>query len=644
MANLANSYIKFFLENEYRSQLDKTDSLDRDAIQGKKLLPYEDHKNMNGLMDFSINELKLTANEIVQYATNSGMSYIVTLLYSTFKQNNNRRDEWIEFFKPALIKNSQFFKECIQKCLETHLYNKTTNAIPEEHKLLYIKKNEEIFKDLVKIGKEYKLFNNLSHENLYSSNQDYQDYLIKEKVFNSTFSLKELKKILEKNKNKECIQEQKNYISVHLNEIIDQFNINPNFISEIEIWDIEETISQNKYLETFIKLLTGNAYEIEQEKYEEFLLSLTMLPAVKNKLLNEIDLSDILKNYPLIFEKTIEQLNENQANKFFNTDILNYTNDKKKAVGLIKSFAYENNYSIKMIDYLYKELLKTLEQKKYTEENERQQSIKTMQEIMSVSLLQNIEASIKTNSIKHIEAILKKFTNVIGEGFYLETQFTNSKVFATSLHEICKDEKIDNDLKKKLLHRVATHVQSQLYQYFIKNTESTITGSNHFIVNLQNYLKTTKNYTVLDVLNVNSDDPLWKKLTVTTINTKKSKVNNADYPFAFYMIEKTNGEMLNWLIEDNNKTINLNLVMYENKGLIHHFSKHEDLKKYIEILKNDIDAFKLLIVKNKKALNAVSKLEDISISHYLNTIILYNEINDKVIPKKEELVKPKKKI
>jgi hypothetical protein len=623
---MTNPYKEYFLKEHVSDQLYKTRDLDRQHLNSVHESFSSDFIYFNGFVDFCVSDLRLNNEEIVKYSNNH-LDYLSEALYGYTYQSNSRRNEMINFFTPVLEKDITFFQSCLKVCLSEHLKNKTySKHFSEKYNNHFLEENKKIFIDLIKIGQTSQHFNKISPNVFHTLNKEYQLYMEKEEVFNSLYKIEDLISAL---KNSEMI---KKYVSTYIEQIIESLSNN----SE----DLQKITQGENNTHCLINCLYGNKFEVDSEQYNRFLIDLTKNDEVK-KLIKAYTSNQLIENYSELVIPILEGFNEEEKVDFFTQHYINYSNydiEKKAGGWLNKISKKEQPVSNELWDYFYDNITK------YSKELNGEDNIHKFKEVFSLLLLdyctnKNIKITPQVNDL------VSKYMPILISGFSLNSN--KNEQYLENLNVL--KEFINPELFKKWNSKIVVKAKDELYQVFKNHNEKSnyATYSSKLIANLPKFLELSENYEILEVLNADTLNPLWKQIELTSetrvitafSNKKKHKVTHKyNYPLSFYLIEKTDGKALDWFLKDENVS-NFEQVRCDKKTFMGEFGKQPGFNQLIHKIIEYPEAFKTMVLKNKISLNHMKKIDDPIIQNALS----YYQM-DKKLPISNELVVKKHKI
>lgn len=636
------SYINFLLKEHLNNDLHKYLEKDRGYfLNTRQFIPY--NLSANEIIDFYVNN-NISKEDIIEYSRE-----IPEFLYGNWYQTNNQRDKWQEYFSDQLKSNIQFFKECFIWCLEEHGKNSLNFLFQDkDYHQECIKKNEEIFKNLIAIGKEKNFFKDMQEKDLYTKNENYQKILKEENIISHSFSMEALKKIFNESITISSSGYRslsidgnaiKNFISTYIENIIDSFNKKELIIDQLELWNEGSTVKKE-----FLNTIINNKFNVDSDKYESFLLEVLKTPIAKKHVIDSYSGQYLPETYPKLIIPFLQTLNQQEKDVFFNTPHYS-TNEYQKwlekiSTSVNKELSPQLFFSI--FDYFHTEVTNAHIRK----------NTNNIEELLQYNKLFNVMLYTYSTDISTEDQnnIIANYLPKINYSIILNDSKEENFNSLRNLYNI-----MDESNQKKFKKHLNPIIQSQLYKIFYEKENNEEVNKKYYFQNIDQFnnlckiIKYIESYEILDILNIDNKNPRWKNIVID-IHNKNIKGKEA-YPFSFELIEQTNGKILAWFSNEDNLP-HLNSLKFNGKNLISNLrinrnnniikEKHNRLIKDIikEIAENS-ELFKKLIIENKSALKFVMELNDKNIQD----LIFYHKLEKKIDSKIEQpLQKAKKKI
>lgn len=596
---MANAFLDFFIRENLTSQL-------KSAMDKDKNVNYHNtgisanYPFVNSFFDFATENLKLSYQEIGRKL--NGSSEISSILYGVNKQNNSERENLITKFIPALESDANFFKSCLAVCLEEHLSNKINhlnNPPVYDH---FLEKNQELFHNLVEIGIKSGHFSKLEAADFYTQNKEYQSYLQGKNLFKSNFNEENFIEILKNDKRGEDTTK---FCASYIEEIIPFLTDNPEFFNKLKVIENSKPV-----LTLLCSTLINNNFDTDAQKYSRFLENVFVQPAVKNLILNQYISKHVLMFHPETIPAFIDGLTPEEKKNFYTIDNFSYLpSGYNTAASWLKIIANEvktPNISGEVIEKLYRGLCEYLQPG----------NKKELTKFFSESVL-GYTSTIGKNNPDLASSMIENYFKPIIAGFTL----TNEGSKATLKNLKMLEEYLPSSLSQKLLEKCSQKVKAEVY-YAFTNKDDWRSQRQHLLNNLPQFIVNHGRTDVLDVLNADSQKPLWKDLLVTSdcydYNRKKNRsFSKYDVPFAFHIVDKTEGKAINWFLTPENVE-HLAKIKYNDKSLLSYLNTSEFKVDVIKDIVSNPHACATLILSNKSALTSIKKIEDIEVQNALS--------------------------
>ena len=615
---------------------------------------------LDGFFDFYLNQLDFTVQELYQALTGNGNSSrddLAYILASHYFEQAASRNSWIETFTPLLKTDWNLFKQCFNLCLTTHQYSRGDYS-EEDAKTVY-DNNLNIFLKMIDIGLESGHFSRFNESMFYTNNTQYQQLLIQKNVFNTDFSFSKMEAFLT-SKNQDTP-----FFVTYFNDIIQLHKEKPQFLQDLEN---KQPYLIKQFLTQFFDTPVKYAHNAEEAiNFTTFL--------IQNSYVRELLIKDssiraaFISKYSSVILPLFESLTISEKQKLFSGFDLNDSITERSYESNIKPWLDTNAsrngkvypsplFPENLIEFIYDNL-----------QNHNFGQDKSVQSFMGKFLishisthLNNIEEELnllgedKDNIYqqKKIQLIhyADKYANFIAHGISLKKPTNITYSLIDGLFTILSGIKENNrdDILNKILNQAIPDFQTQLYEVVapLKNSDHLDWYSKkNFWPNLTKVIQQSELSSILDILNVDTQNPLWKTFTTDLEKTNSKRKNSIydDFPLVFVFTELSKGKALSWFLEPEHLE-HLSEIKYKGKNLISFFSSYEWFPDMFNQLSQNKAAFKALILDSKPAVKNIQKLIDSNPNstkyQKMKTILTYHELNDAV--EEREVVKPRSKI
>lgn len=585
---------------------------------------FEDYPYIDDFFEFMF-EVNVSQEELFTGIRKERATYsLADMLFGYETQNDKKRKEKIDMFRPLLENNINFYKQIIKVALSEHQY------IREEFK----KYNEEIFSDIINVGIQKSFFQYFSETEKQTQIPQYKKILIEKGIFNSQYNVDETIKILGDKNEKKAI----NHFSMYSTDIhkvlegLNEENYDKLMSLVMNILKIEE---ENKDIELSRRFNQFISYLIEVEK-EEF------IPLIHNQYIkNSIIYSDLYSNkalssivkQPQLLERFILQCSDEEKRKLFKLE-------KYSAGSVIQHFTETSRDSIYIDASLLMLVLENID--KHITENQDQENTKHTA-LSHILFHQANKQSDKTivNKLfeKYTKNIVKALSNYEDNQHYFKYQerivkFKNAQSWLDS--NIWEKINVKIEIAEKdMLYKFSQKIKLGRFEY--QDTK--------YVEHLSNYINLTEDVSVLNVLNVDTKTPEWKDIAFDFTISKKM-YNNEN--IVIYLLRKAGNDtikikLVSWLIEDSiNNFYDLKFV---NKDILSYYQKKDNplfIKIVDKILENN-NSFEILLKNNKVKLKLVNTIENEDIKKKLSYHTLRQKLSDNSTVEQEK-IKIKNKI
>lgn len=660
---MPNAFIEWYLENQYNNNLSSIMDKDYELKQYPLNYSYQDLVHTNGFLDYSKDILGLSGEDMVKYLSDNRLSNI---MFGTYNQNNTRRNDWINHFEKALYNNIDLYKQCIKVCLNEHLRKTKVNTedpIILQHIEQFKEDNRKLFEKLVIIGKMANHFNpllsnSIKNDELLTENREYQLFLEQQNVFDSELKLDKFLEVY--NAQKEDTM--KKFISVSRDSLYKELLKDSTLITTLS--NIDQGLSSRDVFNNFINILIENKFGLNDDSHNEFMRQLLKNPVVYQSALRNKNFKSLLDKSPQVFVELLENFNETQKGDFYYTKYSYEHSASPSSYGasnssaiikhMLKEITNLDYYQIEIFNKVYDNTInytfmdsepinKRIEFNNFLAKN-----------VFDFNTTFKSYASTEQNLFR--QALLEKYVPIITDNFNINSEVTigisNHTAEIVKLKE--NIELLPSHLQSKQIKKLSNKVQMQVYHYFTKDN-SDLYGTtfsngynNRIIERLPIFLSNFDNYEVLDVLNADNNNPLWKSIKLNITDSYKNLKKQTKYsyyndmPLAFYLIEKTSGAALNWFINEQNLQHFADLK-YDNKNVLGYFKKNETVfqQMVLQILQSE-EAFNTLIKPNKTILKNVSEIDNHEIQSGVKYYLLNDKVNKKVKKDLEQMPEVKK--
>lgn len=661
---MSNAYIEWYLKNQYNNNFSNAMDEDYEKRQYPLAYSYQDFVHTNGFFDFSKDTLALSGDDMVQYLNDK---YLANVMFGSSMQNNTRRKEWQQHFEKTLYNNFDLYKQCIKVCLNEHLRKKQVNTddpIILQHIESFKEDNRKAFEKLVFIGKSANYFNHLNpssitNDELFTENREYQQFLEQQNIFDSEFKIDKLIEVY-KSQEGDLI---KKFISASRIDLYDQLLKDNTLITKLV--NLDCGYNGVNAFNNLVHIIIENNFGLDQESHSNFIKNLLTNSDVYTSTLKNKNFNALLDKHPKLFAEVLENFNETEKFDFYYTKH-SYDHSAtpsifgpSKSVSVIKHMLKEitnlNYYPIEVLNTLYEDTLK------YTFIDPQPMTKRVeLNNFMTKNVFEFITcfkdyASTEQNLYRN--AVVEQYVPIIIENFDINSEVTIG--IGNHIADILKLKEtlmlFPANLQAKQLKKLNNKVQMQIYQYFnkedidISNPTFSNGYNNRIIERLPVFLSTFDAYEVLDVLNADNQDPLWKKIRLNTTESYRNIKKQLKYtyinelPLAFYLIEKTEGDALTWFINESNLE-HIVEQKHENKTLLGYFKNNSKIfENIVKQILQDEDGFNTLIKPQKSILKHVSEIDNHEIQSSMKYYLLNAKVNKKVKKPVEEIGEVKKK-
>ena len=690
---IQNKYI-LSLEKELKSHLHSSIDNDRSEILNKNL-EYGPYQNTLDIFNTFINVFQYKPEDIISILYQHNERSYFSDLFEHYHYLNSSKREIFEIFKPVLNSNNIFFKDLFLR-FKSH---REIEHLSETQNSIIINENFELFKELVQIGKDNNYFNQYNEDDFYFTYKPYLNYLIDENVFKNNFDIEKLYDYLDNIKNKKSIKnyhnksQDNNFIHTYLNDIIQSYKNNPEFIQTIIDRNLEEVFIEQLFLTSYKKSDIDITPENEQ-KLNSLVLGLLNNSIYRNiifKNTTELMAILLLTDYSIAFKEYLENIpNKDKYDIFSLTKYVSKYDDNTLNIEFLSNSYYKTNDILNIFHVISKwnerfnnhklneELLnlfvdEVLERNSFTHEQKENANLYVSSWLLKLYDKCNNISLIKQNSFysqtkkeilnKDENKTLKKYSHLLTHFFKIDDK--NNVVKSQLIQDIISyipeifGDNLEN-FKKKINTNIQTAIYHQVYEHYTqKNIQSysSILKKND-IQNISQLLTIFKDIPILDILDTDIEKPLWKEcildfpIIVHTKNIKGTKSLDKtiyDFPFAFSMIHASKGNNFEFFINSESRVDNLASIKFKGKGLISALNSTQFSHKYLASLITKLSdypyAFKKIVLSNKAAVKIINELSAENEFSSLKTLLTYQKLNDKInINIEEKIQQPKRKI
>lgn len=614
---------------------------------------------LDGFFDFYLNQLEFTVQELYQALNGNGNSNrddLAYILVSHYFEQAASRNSWIETFTPLLKTDWNLFKQCFSLCLTTHQYSRGDYS--EEDAQTVYQNNLNIFLKMIDIGLESGHFSRFNESMFYTNNKQYQELLIQKNVFNNDFSFSKMEAFLT-SKNQDTP-----FFVTYFNDIIQLHKDNPDFLQALE-----NTCLIKQFLTKFFNVPVEK-YAQCPEDAQEFVLFLIQNSYVKDLLIKDSSVrAPFISKYPTAILSLFESFSISEKQKLFSGFDLNDAIKDRSYESNIKPWldtTTARNGKIYPSPLFPEELIEFI---RINLQNYNLGQDKLVQSFMGNFLISHISTHLdnieeefnllgqdkdglyqqKKEQLIHYA---DQYASFIAHGVSLKKQSDLTYSLIEGLSKIISVVKENNryDIAEKILTQAIPDFQTQLYEVVVPLKNSDNLGwytKKYFWPNLTKVIQQSDFISVLDILNVDSQNPLWKTFT-TDLEKSDSKRRNSvydEFPLVFVFTELSKGKALSWFTQPEHIK-DLSEIKYKGKNLVSYFSTYDWFPDMFNQLSQNQHAFKALILDSKPALRNIQKLIDSNSNSVkyqkMKTILTYHNLNDVV--EEKEVVKPRSKI
>ena len=657
-----NSYIRKMLDEENRS--------------------FSQHQNYlheaRYLKDFFstlINELNFTLEDILDGATTK---QIANVLYSGYHTRYSNRNEFQEIFKPILSSRIEFFKECLDLCLNEHENIYDVDGIGKA-------KNTEEFKNLLQIGINSGFFEKIPAESLITLNDDYsqilQDYQILKLNFNENHLIElMLHHFTSRKQRNDTLQPLQDYILTFPNESFSIFSdfdsslkwIQKNISSKIEETNTQLHSSINKHEadagaitlgfgSVLFSNSTKNSFESQKKSFHQWIKNNGFLKSsFENQNYNYLN-SNGFNNYELLYD-FLMNLPKNKQKELFQLphyisdyDYNNASQYSNKLGALLKQIT-SNELSfdklIPLLELIYDKKKQIVEDAKleHTPHNDSQAFLSSsLHKIINFYLFRykSIETMEQENPEKFKETTKKLFQFYLNQyDIFFDFITENNLSIDDSIKQIQENIAYFGNLNFKISDTLFEPLKEKLLSYqkdFYKKTSNntiqskTASAVSHLLAQVSdNFGSDYLNYELI----IKSE----REFTTSSYHSGKTKHTTVrDYPFVFSFIEKIKTQdSFNSLFSKNNIPELLNIKYKRNTPISFILescatNKDEDrAKMLIQALLQSPKDFNSLIIKDKKNQEYIQKIGSDLVNQTIKAFELNFQLSKKIKTKNSE--------
>lgn len=561
-------------------------------------------------------ELNVSQEELFSALRESKASYtLAEMLVGYETQNDKYRNEKFEQFKPLLENNINFYREVIKVFLTDHKY------IKEEFK----ERNKEIFIKIVDIGIKKEFFQHFSEEEKQTQTPEYKEILIEKNIFNKNYNSNLTVKILADKKESNI----SNHFSMYSSEI-HEFLETLNFEKYVELK--QELIKNHKIEENednrtgkLFNQIIKNLIEVEKDKFSNLL---------NNKIIRDNILytdtysnnafSETIKS-PELLKEFLSHLNDYEKSTIYNKE-------KYDQGILIKHLTETSRDTAYMDSQLLSIILADIE--KYTKDLEDNNK-----DVVVAHILFNQSPKIKnpadTNKLfeKYMKNIVKGLTNTEGNENYFKYQDKLNKF--NEFKSI-----IDSNIWNKIKNKMEVTQKDILYKFYQRDKTNGINyNEQRFLENLSIYISTTKDLSVLNVLNADPINPEWKSFKFSYTISQKTYSDETIISYLLRSLSKQEMkvDLIAWLAEESPK--NFYDVKLGAKDIFSYFLKESEntknvnsfnslIIKIVDKLLEKESTFEAVLKNNKPKMKMVQTLNNDELKKKLNYHMLKQKLSD----------------
>ncbi len=677
----ANSYFNYLLDeihSHFYRMKDKDGSGYHNSLQnlnlGQIYKPY-DFPHTTDFFNFYLNIMELTPKEIVQSFSNKRMEESLwELIYDGNYSFFSNRKELHEIFKEYISTNFSSYSRCLSLCLKNHLSNeqssqKTIANFPQFETIYGNQKdmNAFLFNDLIKIGFSNGFIKQIDKEIFHTKNDSYKKIIEELGLLkNEQFSKEQFSKLIVESfkvrtnyYNKEKLLDKlKDYQLHYVSDIFqlvktynDYQNFAQNNLSEpIREGEIEGphyiVIKPLQFMQTFISEQNKTSRPLQSEFIKNWFGSIDVR---KQIIEDKYNLEVNIKNFPehlltLLKETTEKEYKEIFANTNFSH--LNFTKNSYQGTHIHNIANMATTLDIPPQDF--KDIINVLIK---TPEGDTPQIFKSaLLNFLAFSFLNRLEKS-KSNP----EDITQNKLEI------LKIAYNNKDIIFKSIDKDNEEFLIGQIGYIKKVHdelhfnKKALNISSQELEKIDSNLESTI--KNYLLDSLKNkdnyyYRHHSKNYVecfkvmVEELGSTKSLDKEFFNLSFLKPKLNKKGLENGqlyDFPVIFELVQKsTTPTILSFVFQKEHLPELLN-TFHHKKNLLEYTldtTPHQILP-ILNVIKDDSELFKILILDNKKILRQIKTIENEEVQTLLQMMDLNQKITKNISP---ETISKKNKI
>lgn len=619
MTIVENAYFKYLSDGQLRNHLYNVANQEERNLHDKQGLDVSS-VIVDDFFKFYLDNLKISPEELIlSIKDNSNFSDIFC---SYNFQKIKEQSSWIDKFMPAIEKNTNgIFDSLFSYCLERHSHYLGYEKAEDKIHQYCLEKNTNFFKKLVEIGKNNDYFVGKNQEFFFTPHTKYKELLIEEKIIGNSFEFSQLIEALQSTKKNELSNFLNNYSKEIVNCLCEDEN---NFHILCSKGLLESFVS------SFLSLKNGDSF-IYQTKFIENFSSQIEFREIFEKQSSIQKL--IVKDFPETLFSIIDNLSIEEKTRVFNNTGYDYYRISRgynnSLLGLyinhVISFDKEQ-INLELTDKILKEF------KKFNtsiDENGNKNE-KTKHSYIGLIALVCLSKKVEMNQYATEETL--DFKNKYYSFFKdsLKEYYDNAEIFVKSLKNVLNfleqnDQKSYEDLNSNIMSWGKSEIE-KVYDIYQKEY--------NYQTRFKNIIYFMKNLNCVEFLDVIEEKNLdfHKEFTVEEKKDKKRVYRYLTLPFI--LIEEKPEIFLPWFLKKNNIS-KLAEARISKKNIVEYFLDTPQKNKVFEVLKNDLFAFRLLALENKKTYKKILLSNDADIIKLLS----FEKMND-ILQNKED---PKKK-
>lgn len=616
-----NNYKKYLLE-ESGNHLYRMKSKDTDSLWSNQSLTVNS-VYISDFFEFYLKDLKITPKELME---SSDSSKFIEIFYNVNYQKFEQRKEWIKNFENVIINDNNFFNESLKTCLSSH-GDVLSNNYPESVKSHYLEENKQIFESLVRKGKDAGAFIHVKQEDLSTSYSLYKSILEKEGIFKSQFSFSNLLDSLKKNNIKE-----NRFFQTYILDIIEFLENRPEKMQEI---------SNNKdMLKNFVLQILTISDPSNYKNQSNFVSELVKINTHVREVINEEQKKIFYTNFPQLVSIYFNSLSHDENQNLFNDDNYRFNNSKLtdnygfKAtnwLAVLVSDAKNNPADFSIFDLVLKKQIEVGTNIPFEKINEFASRIQVA--FLAKHIEHNEQKLQQGLAVKENEIINYLHEKMKDTAFIINPQNSYCSEDVANLQKVYKfikekDGASLNFIKEKI------DLNAQCLLKVIFSDDSYYYDKTNYVSLLAQTIKSFDCPEVLKTMTTRSYP--WELEINKKSSTKTGKAIFIPEPFAFTIIESTSPKTFEWFLQSP-QLEELAKIKYKTKNIVEHLSKNSDFNEYLNILAENSQGFKKLVLENKKTLKKLSNSENENIKK--TTVFI--KMEDK-LPPKETKYKPLK--